>query len=319
MTSKLKVITRKIKSLNSLLKVLSLFRAFIYFYSALSLIFWVLNCFEVGWLYKFNWLFLVPYKLVSTFYTPKGVSADFSLAIIGLISFCIALVFEYIINHSYNVLFKMEDEQEKLRIQKRKLREQKIASKKSMNLSNAFYNSNLVFLITFQLNKIKRSKNDLELSFQEYEEWKKLVNKSLLKSLTQSPVLQKGYYRGNLFLVYRDFNYAERFIFHLKPTLYSTILEYKREGILVTFSYVLSSVSDIHTLEKELDCMDTIFSLNFKDSVIVTNRFKIVYESRNAKNYDISLKGEYNLSKNLTIANNQPVYMLVEKVKKENE
>ena len=71
--------------LNTLAQILygaKFFRFAFFFYSFLSFIFWFLNCLEVDWLYMFNWLFIIPYQIVTVFYTPQGVSADFSLAII---------------------------------------------------------------------------------------------------------------------------------------------------------------------------------------------------------------------------------------------
>ena len=66
----------------------------------------------------------------------------------------------------------------------------------------------------------------------------------------------------------------------------------------------------IENLEKELDIMDTILSLNFKNEFIVTNRFKITYDNKPSHRYKMKLKGEYNLSKNLSITNNQSIFSL---------
>ena len=59
--------------------------------------------------------------------------------------------------------------------------------------------------------------------------------------------------------------------------------------------------------------MDTILSLNFINEIIVTNRFKVTYENKATQQYDLQLKGEYNLSKKLSITNRQPLYSLTEK------
>ena len=122
--------------------------------------------------------------------------------------------------------------------------------------------------------------------------------------------MQKGYYRKNLFLMYKDFNYVDDFVYYIKPTLDSIVLEFRRYGIALSFSYVLSAIAKMETLEKELDCMDTILSLNFVNDFIVTNRFKITYDNKATHQYSMLLKGEYNLSKNLSISNKQPLYSL---------
>ena len=61
-----------------------------YFYAFLSFVFWFLNCFEID-LYKFNWLFQIPYKMVRDIlnYKADGLYIDFSLVIIGFISLAI--------------------------------------------------------------------------------------------------------------------------------------------------------------------------------------------------------------------------------------
>ena len=131
--------------------------------------------------------------------------------------------------------------------------------------------------------------------------------------------MQKGYYRKNLFLMYRDFNYVDDFLYYIKPTLDSIILEFRKYGVSVSFSSVLSSIAQIENLEKELDCMDTILSLNFINDFIVTIRFKVTYDNKPVHQYQVVLKGEYNLSKNLTISNKQPLFALVDMKKRNKE
>ena len=72
------------------------------------------------------------------------------------------------------------------------------------------------------------------------------------------------------------------------------------------------------SMEKFMDCMDTILSLNFINDFIVTIRFKVAYDNKPVHQYKLQLRGEYNLSKNLTISNKQPLFSLLE-VKKKNK
>lgn len=295
------------------------FRFVFFFYSFLSFVFWFLNCFEVDWLWRFTWLFQIPYILVSKFYTPQGVSADFSLAIIGGLALLLGFVFDFIVNNVYQKILILEEEEER-RIKQRRMREKKVNKRQVMPTVEAdvipFENSKLLFLILPHIRKIKRKQNELELTFQEVELWKQRINKKLIENVSYSKPLQKGYYRKNLFLMYKDFNYADDFVYYIKPTLDSIILEFKKYGIVVGFSYVLSAVTNLQTLEKELDCMDTILSLNFVNEILVTNRFKVTYDNKVTQKYDLQLKGEYNLSKNLTVSNRQPLYSLVDRKKK---
>lgn len=317
-----------LKNLNTLAQILfcvKFFRFAFFFYSFLSFVFWFLNCFEVDWLYLFNWLFVLPYQAVSTFYRPEGVSADFSLAIIGGITLLLGFIFNSLVDYLINKIYDIEDEERKKaevrRLQRRKRAAATINTQEQAQVisTNPLENSKLVYIIQPHINKIKRKEDDLELTFQEVEVWKQRVNKKLLENVSYSKPMQKGYYRKNLFLMYKDFNYIDDFIYYIKPTLDSIALEFKKYGVAVSFSNVLSSIAQIENLEKELDCMDTILSLNFINDFIVTIRFKVAYDNKPVHQYQIQLKGEYNLSKNLTISNKQPLFVLIDKKKnKEN-
>ena len=317
---------------------LRLLRFVFYFYSFMSFVFWFLNCLEVD-LYRFNFLFIVPYRIVNVFYHPQGVSVDFSLAIIGIISFLLGLSLDIggnsLIEKIYN---KIEQEEHKLakRKQDRKqttspispnpvyvedvINERTVQTVQQVSqiqqvqpvlIENTLEEFKLLFIIQPRINKIKRNENDLELTFQEVDVWKQRVNKKLILNVSYSKPMQKGYYRKNLFLMYRDFNYVDDFVYYIKPTIDSIVLEFRKYGVNVSFSYVLSSLSRLENLEKELDCMDTILSLDFINEYIATHRFKLAYDNRPIKRYTLKMKGEYNLSKNLSISNRQPIYALV--------
>ena len=310
---------RTLIRLNTLAQILysvKFLRFAFFFYAFLSFVFWFMNCLEVDWLYLFNWLFVVPYSIVSRFYTPQGVSADFSLAIIGGIALVLGFVFDFGCNNLYDKILIMEEEEER-KIKQRRMKEKRENKKQVLPVTPSdtapFENSKLLFLILPHANKIKRKKDDLELTFQEVELWKQRINKKLIENISYSKPMQKGYYRKNLFLMYKDFNYADDFVYFMKPTLDSIKLEFRKYGISVAYSYVLSALTDLQMLEKELDCMDTILSLNFVNETIVTNRFKVTYDNKATQQNNLQLKGEYNLSKNLTVTNRQPLYSLVDK------
>lgn len=319
----------RINMLTQMMFCAKFLRFVLFVYAFLSFVFWFLNCFEVDWLWRFNWLFVVPYQIVGIFYKTEGVSADFSLAIIGGISLLLGFIFDFLANILFNKIGILEEEEERIirarRMQAKKARQKPIATPTGLYetpvqpITQAFENSKLLFLILPHIKKIKRKETDLELTFQEVEIWKQRVNKRLIENVNYSKPMQKGYYRKNLFLVYKDFNFADDFIYYIKPTLDSIILEFKKYGIAVNFSYVLSAIADIQNLENELDCMDTILSLNFVNEVIVTNRFKITYDNKTTHKYIPHLKGEYNLSKNLSISNRQPLYYLVEAERRKKE
>lgn len=298
-----------------------------YFYSFISFIFWILNCLAVEWLYIFNPLFKFPILFIRKIlnYYPQGANIDFSLAIIGVITlilgYCLHLFAEKVQIKAY----ELQEEEQKL-----------IFNRRQKNKQNNFINNNkmpevdisikkpikqqiqheaeppkLVLLLAPQVSKMNRRQNDTDLTFQEVQEWKQRITKKLLESLQYSKPSQKGFYRKNLFLLYNDFFYINELIQHIKPTLAPIIKEYEKYGITIKFCIVLSVLSSSSaSIEKELDLMDIILSLNFYNKVMLTQRFKLTYENMNKQPYNMKFKGEYNLSKNLTITNNQPLYVL---------
>ena len=73
-----------------------------YFYSFLCFAFWFLNCFEMD-LYRFNFLFIGPYKIVRALgYRVDGVSIDFSLVIIGVLSLAVGGIIDFVCNNMYD-------------------------------------------------------------------------------------------------------------------------------------------------------------------------------------------------------------------------
>lgn len=308
----------KLKQLALLVERVKILRFLFWGYAILCFVFWFLNCFEVDWLYMFNWLFIGPYKILANYYRPKGISIDFSLAILGVIFGGIGYGLNYVLDYfssnlGIQIIEEERKEKERIRRQREKnLKRQQISHRKENIpvVQQKTENPKLLFLISPQVNKIKKNDNDFELTFQEVEMWKQSVNKKLIENVLYSKPMQKGYYRKNLFLMYQDFNYVDEFVYYIKPTLDRIIAEFAQQGISISFSYVLSALLMMSNLEKELDCMDTVLSLNLLNQCVVTNRFRINYQNQDMRKFAISALGEYNLSKNLAISNRQPLFVL---------
>lgn len=314
---------RKAGRLAVILKSVKVFKYIFFSYAFLAFLFWFLTCFEPDWLYFFNKLFIIPYKLVRLLYKPAGIGPDFTLAIIGVVSLVSGIISEIILTNSQQ---KMSILMKKLEI----INEQKKDSKKKTAKpipggSREFPNMReiiiapeliqedsiiLVCTILIHVYKIKNSADDADLSFEEAEAQRKRVNKKLLDLVKASGTqpMKKGYFRKNLFFVYKEFNYADDFTEYMHPAINSIIEDFQKEGFDVQFSCILSAITLLSVLEKELDLMDTILSLNFVNSFILTNTFNRVYEIKTVKKYEPVLKGKYNLSKNLSISNVQPLY-----------
>lgn len=303
-------------------------RYILYFYSFISFLFWLLNCFEVDWLYLFNPVFKGPIIFVRKIlnYSPQGVGVDFSLAIIGGIALMLGFFANWITEVIQQKLYDLEEEEERLLMQRRERNRKTLYANRPIGLQTVDIstgnieqeNPKLLFIISPQIKRIKKKQDDIELTLKEVQDWKQRVNKKLLEQVLYSKPMQKGYYRKNLFLLYNDFNYVDDFVYYIKPTLATIATEFKKYGIIVSFCTVLSSISTVATnLEKELDLMDIILSLKFYNEIMLTQRFKINYDNKTIQQYEMKFKGEYNLSKNLTITNRQPLYMLEEKEKKD--
>ena len=245
MVKRINNISLRIKRMTQIMFCIKLMRYFSFGYSFLSFLFWFLNCFEVDWLYLFNWLFIVPYVIVNKFYAPEGVSVDFTLAIIGAIVLIAGLIFDAIVGNMTKKIYDLEDEQQhQMQLKREKQRKNMMAKKASqarMKQNISAEESRLIFLTAPQIHRIKSNKNERELTFQELEQWKQSVNKKLIENMSYSKPIQKGYYRKNLFLVYKDFNYVDDFIYYIRPTIDTIILEFNKYGIDIQFNFVLSA------------------------------------------------------------------------------
>ncbi len=311
--------TSKVDLFAHLLLSVKFLRFSFFFYSFLCFLFWFLNCLEVDWLYLFNWLFIIPYKIVRLFYTPKGVSVDFSLAFIGMATIILGFLADFFVSSIYQIIENIkEEEQRKLRQRKNKknIERNKILyseTKKEISDFVPLEPEKLIFLLSININKIKKTETDTDLSYDELELWKQRVIKKLVLNLQDTNPMQKGYYRKNLFLVYKNFNYADKFLYFLNVGLQSIVNEFKQYKIRVSFSFVISALNITDNMEKELDLMDTIILLNFVNEFVVTNKFKCTYKAMETQKYDLLPKGEFNLSKHLSISNRQMVYVLTNK------
>ncbi len=315
-----KSIMNKINMFNFIVFMVKIFGVLFFCYSFVSFVFWFLNCFEVDWLYLFNWLFIIPYQIVNIFYKPVGVSADFTLAIVGVLSFLLGLICQSSLNYFYEKIIHFEDEYERIKAQQRELRAKRLAKRSIASLAEnnetkVQQEAKLVFLVASFFDKLQEQSGSSSVSFQAAEDLKQIINKELIRLLVIPKPMQKGYYRKNLFLTFRNFNHVDNFIKSMKTNLSNLCEEYKKDNVNLRFSVVLSAIFDTAGLQKELDCMDTILSLNLSKNIIATGRFKINYDSLETSNYTLHLEGEYNLSKNLTVSNNQPVYSLSSKNK----
>ena len=168
----------------------------------------------------------------------------------------------------------------------------------------------LLFIIQFHIHKLQLGPDDAELAFPDAEQWRKRANKHILESLKQqnNQPMQKGYYKKNLFLAYRDFGCTDSFIDYIRSEINFIAADFAAQNIDVQYGCVFSAVTQLSALEKELDLMDTILSLHFTNKFILTSSFNKAYDLKSERKHAQILKGMYNLSKNLSVSNVQQLY-----------
>lgn len=312
----------KLRLYERLLNASKAFRVFFYAYGIAAFADWFFNCLEYDWTYKLDFLFIPAIWLRDNILNNES-GTDFSLVVLSCISLGIGVLLDFLYNKNIENLFdEIDAEEERLEkeaaAKREELRNKKLArnaaKKKKAAIKHKIesVNSKLLFLIVPNVSKIRHSKTDKDLTFCDIDNYKREINEKLKKILSFSNPERKGYYKNNIFLLFKDFNYTDEFISCLKPTVDEIIPEYKESGIKVGFCYVFNIVESVDEkiLAKELDSMDTVLSLKFVDEYITTKRFKDAYSNLSVRANKLELKGEYNLSKNLSVSKKQALYKI---------
>lgn len=172
--------------------------------------------------------------------------------------------------------------------------------------------ANFVFLLDVKLTNITNFIQEGRLSSEEMTKLKTKFYTALLNNINNNHIAQKGFYKKKLFIIYKDFEYIDNFVFYARETLNSLSREFSKPSLKIDFLVGMGSLKTMEELAPELSKLDTIICLDINNEFVTTSSFKSVYETMEKKQYQLISKGLYNLSKNLHVTNNQEIYTIRE-------
>lgn len=286
---------------------------FTMFYAFFGLVYWLLDTSNVKNIENYYWIFKPTWDFVRLFYTyapsDKGQTIDFT----GVIGAIIMIILSNIAKNIYDVIEENEQKY-KINLHRKALKQTKMNAKPATTITKSESKElvEFIFILDVQLTNLTNFIQDEKISAEELEALKERFYDSLLNNLNKNQIKQKGVYNKRLYLIYKDFNYIDNFIFYTKETLNALSREFSRPGIKIDFLVGLTKLYATDKLNEEMNILDTIICLNIKNEFICTSAFKINYERREKKQYKLVTKGIYNLSKNLNVSNNQEIYSLKE-------
>ncbi len=298
---------KNIESVQTTYGIVRFVQLFSFIYSFVSFCYWALLTLDVSVPIFIRFFFEMPYVFVRMFgYAPRGTSTDFTGAIIGSIFLIIGFFANYIAdsmeqviatenatkpkkkNHNNNIVPTYNEAIETIEVAKKKF----------------------VFLLEVKISEVDIS---IKSVHSDAEKLKKRICDAIIDNLNMNKLDQCGFYKKNLFIVYKDFDYIDSFIYYIKVTLDSLAKEFSTPQIMIDFNVTFSVISSLSQLENELILMDMVSTLNMMNEFISTAKFKTAYENRERAKYVLVTKGTYNLSRNLSINNNQDIFSIRER------
>lgn len=305
--------TNQTNYLFSLAKNLAkLIQIFCMFYAFFSLLYWLLYASDVKGIENYFWIFKPAWDFVRMFYTYKPNINNELIDFTGVIS-AICLI---ILSNSFKSVFEFVngvEQKYKIDSVKRAEKQSKIAAKNTSAAKIAPKDLiGFIFILEIQITTLSNFIQEEKITPEEVENLKERFYKALLDNLNQNQITQKGQYKKKLFLIYKDINYIDNFIFYTRETLNSLSREFSKPTIRIDFLVGLTRLKTTDNINEEINILDTIICLGIKNEFICTSTFKTNYDERTKKQYKPVTKGVYNLSKNLNITNNQEIYSLRE-------
>ncbi len=293
------------KNIVRFLQILTMFFAFF------TLIYWLLYTSQVPGVEDYFWLFKPSWDFVGLFYkyTPTANSqlVDFT----GVISAVFYIILSNTIKSLYEMLNHFELNYKVTLSNKAKKSKQSdkvtSATKKSPKDLTSF-----VFILDVQITNVSNFIQEEKLGSEAIDELKKKFHEALLNNLNQNQITQKGYFKKKLYLIYKDFDYIDNFIFYTRETLNSLSREFSKPTLRIDFLVALGRLRPSDDFMQEINILDTIICLNLKNEFVTTSGFRNIYEERSKRQYKNVTKGIYNLSKNLNVNNNQEIFSLKE-------
>ena len=286
---------------------------FAFISSFVSFCYWGLLTLDIQMPELIRRFFEMPYIFVRIAYDP-GTDTDFTGAIVGSVFLVIGFFTNYIGDSMEQVIAVEAARQKKKQIKKNvtpsySQTPQTIAPSATIETSDVS-KKKFVFLMEVKISEVDISVRSVHA---DSEKLKKRICDAIIDNLNMNKLDQCGFYKKNLFIVYKDFDYIDSFIYYIKVTLDSLAKEFASPQLMIDFNVTFSVISSLSQLENELILMDMILTLNMMNEFVSTAKFKNAYESRERTKYVLVTKGTYNLSRNLSINNNQDLFTIRER------
>lgn len=279
-------------------------------YAFFTLFYWLLYTSQIPGIESFFWLFKPTWDFVGLFYTYKPSISNQLIDFTGVIS-TICLV---ILSNSMKSVSDLLDTFEtKYKVLNAKNAGKNKSSKTAATAKKSYKDlTNFIFILDVKITNISNFIQEEKLSPEAMDNLKDKFHEALLNNLNQNQISQKGYYKKKLYLIYKDFDYIDNFIFYTRETLNSLSREFSKPTLRIDFLVGLGTLKHTDDLSQEINILDTIICLNLKNEFITTAGFKNLYDQKTKRQYKTVTKGIYNLSKNLNISNNQEIFSLRE-------
>ncbi len=296
------------KFLSLLKKTAGIIQLWTMIYAVFTLFYWLMRISDVQPIPLIDWMFTPVWDFVGIFYhyTSKinGEVINYTGVISAFVFIGISNIFrvcqEYIVSVDDSIKAKVKNYE----------------SNKEKNVvtlqNNRKVKENFIFLLDIKLTNISNFIQEGRLSSEDMNKLKTKFYEALLNNINENQVSQKGFYRKKLFIIYKDFEYIDNFVFYTRETLNSLAKEFTKPSLKIDFLIALSSIGSIEDLSYELNQLDTIICLDINNEFVTTASFKHIYETLTKKQYKLTSKGIYNLSKNLHVSNNQEIYNIRE-------
>ncbi len=299
-------------ALNLTKNVVKFFQIFTMFYAFFNIMYWVLTTSQIPGIESYYWLFQPIWDTVGLFYTfhqdANSQLIDFtgviSAVVLIILSNSIKGLYEFLNNFELNYKVTIANKAKKTKTSDKS---SAVSLKKSPKELTSF-----IFMLDVQITNVSNFIQEEKLSPEAVDELKKKFHEALLNNLNQNQITQKGYFKKKLYLIYKDFDYIDNFIFYTRETLNSLSREFSKPTLRIDFLVSLGRLRPTDDFMQEINILDTIICLNLKNEFVTTVGFRNLYEDRNKRQYKNVTKGIYNLSKNLNINNNQEIFSMKE-------
>ena len=300
--------------LNLTKNIVKFFQIFTMFYAFFNLTYWLLYTSNVSWITDFFWLFKPSWDFVGLFYKYQPAAGSQVVDFTGVICAVFMIILSNVIKSLYELIDRFELNYNVTITNKPKREKTNSKSTSATIKKTPKDTTSFIFILDVQITSVSNFIQDEKLSPEAVDELKKKFHEALLNNLNQNQISQKGYFKKKLYMIYKDFDYIDNFIFYTRETLNALSREFSKPTLRIDFLVALGRLRPTDDFMQEVNVLDTILCLNLKNEFITTAGFRNLYEDRAKRQYKNITKGIYNLSKNLNINNNQEIFSLKEKI-----